>query len=104
MRKPRSTAAVTARARVLAAGLGTAALLAGPPAAADVDAHALYEENCTKCHGPEVYTRADRKIDSMAALKTQVRMCEQNLGLTWFDDQIDAVATLLNDEYYKFGE
>jgi hypothetical protein len=68
------------------------------------DAHALYTDNCTKCHGTEVYTRADRKVTSKDALDTQVRMCEQNLGLKWFDEEVDSVATLLNKEYYKFGD
>ncbi|WP_462319809.1 c-type cytochrome [Halochromatium sp.] len=67
-----------------------------------VDAQALFEQNCTSCHGSEVYTREDRRIDSLDALHSQVRMCEQNLGLTWFDDQVDAVTQLLNREYYKF--
>ncbi len=31
-------------------------------------------------------------------------MCEQNLGLKWFDDEVNSVATLLNKEYYKFGD
>jgi hypothetical protein len=88
----------------LAVVLGATALLTGLPAAAEVDAHALYDANCTKCHGSEVYTRDDRRIQSMDGLRTQVRMCEQNLGLTWFDEQIDAVASLLNEQYYKFGE
>lgn len=67
-----------------------------------VDARALFDQNCTSCHGSEVYTRENRRINSLDALHGQVRMCEQNLGLTWFDDQVDAVAALLNREYYKF--
>jgi hypothetical protein len=67
-----------------------------------VDAQALVQENCTSCHGTEVYTRSDRRVNSFDALHSQVRMCEQNLGLTWFDDQVDAVTTLLNDKYYEF--
>jgi hypothetical protein len=67
-----------------------------------VDAQALIEQNCVSCHGPEVYTRADRRIHSLPALGKQVRMCEQNLELRWFDDQIDAVTALLNEKYYKF--
>ena len=89
--------------------LATAALAAGlclslNVSAQEADAHALYTDNCTKCHGTEVYTRADRKVTSKGALDTQVRMCEQNLGLKWFDEEIDSVATLLNKEYYKFGD
>ena len=70
--------------------------------AGEVDAPALMQEHCISCHGSEVYTREDRRVGSLAALHTQVRMCEQNLGLTWFDDQIDAVTNLLNTQFYRF--
>ena len=76
----------------------------GSDSSDSVDAQALYDQNCTRCHGPEVYTRADRRIDSLHGLQQQVRMCQQNLDLTWFDDQIDAVASLLNRKYYHFGD
>jgi mono/diheme cytochrome c family protein len=85
--------------------LPTLALAAAEPPSSDkVDAQGLYSENCLKCHGPEVYTRADRRIQSLDALHGQVRMCEQNLGLSWFDDEIDAVASMLNKKYYKFDQ
>jgi len=75
----------------------------GDTAAADTpDAHALYEQNCLKCHGPEVYTRADRKIDSLPALAAQVRRCETNLELRWFDEDIEGVTDYLNRTFYKF--
>jgi len=90
------------RSSLLAAGLGL--LLSLPAVAEEPNAQQLYQENCVKCHGSEVYTRPDRKIHSLDALKGQVRMCEQNLGLTWFDDQINSVAALLNKEYYKFAD
>jgi len=67
-----------------------------------VDAQELVQENCTRCHGTDVYTRSDRRVNSFDALHSQVRMCEQNLGLTWFDDKVDAVTALLNEKYYKF--
>jgi hypothetical protein len=76
---------------------------APPLAIADsVDAQALVTDHCTRCHGSEIYTRENRRVTSLPALHTQVRMCEQNLGLTWFDNQIDAVANLLNTQFYKF--
>ncbi|MBK1705395.1 cytochrome c [Halochromatium glycolicum] len=67
-----------------------------------INAEALVQKNCTSCHGSEVYTRSDRRVNSFDALHSQVRMCEQNLGLTWFDDQVDAVTALLNEQYYEF--
>jgi len=85
-------------AAALAASISLNAAAEGP------DAHALYQDNCTSCHGPEVYTRADRKVTSKDQLNTQVRMCEQNLGLKWFDDEVRGVAALLNQEYYQFGD
>lgn len=89
----------TLTSAALALGL---AFTTQPRAETEIDAEALYDKNCTSCHGTEVFTRADRKITSLDALHGQVRMCEQNLGLTWFDDQISAVTNLLNDRYYKF--
>jgi hypothetical protein len=62
----------------------------------------LTEKHCVKCHGNEVYTRENRRVTSLEGLHKQVRFCEQNLGLTWFDDQIDDTATYLNLEFYKF--
>ena len=69
-----------------------------------VDAHGLIEDNCTSCHGSEMYTREDRKINSLSALKTQVQACNTNLNTGMSPEQLEAVATLLNEEYYKFGE
>ncbi|MES9969814.1 MAG: cytochrome c [Candidatus Thiodiazotropha sp.] len=63
----------------------------------------LTEQNCVRCHGNEVYTRENRRVTSLPGLHKQVRFCEQNLGLTWFDDQIENTATYLNLEFYKFG-
>lgn len=63
----------------------------------------LNEEHCVKCHGSEVYTRDNRRVTSLPGLHKQVRFCEQNLGLTWFDDQIESTAAYLNLEFYKFG-
>jgi hypothetical protein len=90
-------------ARTTAAIAFVAALIGPPLAIADsVDAQALVTDHCTRCHGSEIYTRENRRVTSLPALHTQVRMCEQNLGLTWFDNQIDAVANLLNTQFYKF--
>ncbi|MES9816161.1 MAG: cytochrome c [Candidatus Thiodiazotropha sp.] len=63
----------------------------------------LNEEHCVRCHGSEVYTRDNRRVTSLPGLYKQVRFCQQNLGLTWFDDQIESTAAYLNLEFYKFG-
>lgn len=77
-------------------------LVLGVPAAlASPDAKQLYQDNCLKCHGPEVYTRDDRMVTSLPGLQRQVQRCELALGLKWFDDEIKAVADYLNENYYK---
>ncbi|MET0065127.1 MAG: cytochrome c [Candidatus Thiodiazotropha sp.] len=84
--------------------IAAATLLVSLPAqSADTEnGQSLYQENCLKCHGSEVYTRADRRINNLPALHKQVRFCEQNLGLTWFDDQIDDTTGFLNHSFYHF--
>ncbi len=62
----------------------------------------LHAANCTSCHNDAVYTRKDRRVTSMAGLKKQVQRCELSLGLKWFDEDIDDVATYLNSTYYHF--
>lgn len=79
-------------------------VLASAEADASAGAAALVEEHCVSCHGSEVFTRADRRVQSLAGLTSQVRMCEQNLGLQWFDEDVQAVVALLNREYYHFDE
>jgi len=66
------------------------------------DAEALHAQHCVGCHGPEVYTRPDRKVTSLPGLERQVQRCESNLGLTWFDEEIAAMTGYLNEQYYKF--
>ena len=71
--------------------------------AADVErGKQLVDTHCLRCHGSEVYIRPDRRVTSLQGLHKQVQRCEQMLGLTWFDDDIDNTATYLNQEYYKF--
>jgi len=69
----------------------------------------LHEENCIACHasrygndGTEIYTRPNHRIRDLAALKKQVNRCQNNLGLTWFDDEVDAVVDYLNKTFYQF--
>jgi hypothetical protein len=77
--------------------------LAAPATAADPAAgKALHAEHCGQCHGTEVYTREDRRVQDYSALWNQVQRCEQSLNLQWFDDDIENVTAYLNETYYKF--
>ncbi len=72
---------------------------------------ALVEKNCVSCHahnfggdGSTIYTREDRKVKTSKGLVAQVRNCNTNLGLKWFEDEELNVAKHLNQTYYKFAE
>lgn len=73
-----------------------------PLQAKEEDLAELYQFNCTSCHGAEVYTRSNRKVNSLEALERQVQRCELALGLKWFDEEITAMTQYLNEHYYKF--
>lgn len=69
----------------------------------------LLQENCIKCHadmmggdGSKIYTRENRRIDSLAGLNKQVHRCKNSLGVSWPEDQIADVVAYLNKTYYKF--
>jgi len=62
----------------------------------------LHDEHCMKCHDSGVYTRENRRVADQAALVKQVKRCELNLGLRWFDSDINDVVQYLDQSYYKF--
>lgn len=71
--------------------------------AADVEnGNLLHSESCTACHGSEMYTRANRRVQTLPQLGVQVRFCKNNLGIIWFDDEVEDVTDYLNENYYHF--
>lgn len=68
----------------------------------------LHQKHCQACHismfGDEktIYTRADHKVTDKNKLDNQVQACNQNLGLGWFDTEINDTAAWLSQEYYHF--
>lgn len=79
-------------------------------AEADVNAgKSLVEKNCISCHassyggdGSEIYTRAFHKVESPTELLTQVRACNTNLDLKWFEEDELNASAYLNKAYYQF--
>ncbi len=83
--------------------IGSFALFSSASMASDFDrGKELHMQSCTGCHDSSVYTRSNRRVQSLSKLGTQVRFCKDNLGITWFDDEVDNVTLFLNKEYYKF--
>lgn len=79
-------------------------LTAASAGAEDVEnGKTLHDQACTGCHGTDVYSRQDRKIDSLAALEHQVQRCaNQAAKVDWSAPQIDAVVNYLNKTFYGF--
>jgi mono/diheme cytochrome c family protein len=71
----------------------------------------MAEKNCVACHassyggdGSEMYTRDFRKVENAKQLQQQVRNCNTNLGLKWFEEEELHVTRYLNETYYKFEQ
>ena len=62
----------------------------------------LYENNCTKCHGTEVFSREDRGIKTLEGLKSRVKQCSLAAKSNWVDEEVTSVADYLNKNFYKF--
>jgi hypothetical protein len=54
--------------------------------------------------GSGIYTRADRRVDSMAGLRQQIQRCKNSLGVSWPAEDIDSVIAYLNTTFYKFEQ
>lgn len=71
----------------------------------------MVEKHCIACHaanfggdGSAIYTRADHRVKNAPGLIAQIRACNTNLGLKWFEDEEMHVASYLNKTYYKFDQ
>ena len=70
--------------------------------------HALVDKDCHGCHirmfgdQDRIYTREDRRIRTPAQLRSQVTVCNTQLGKGYFPDEEEHIAAWLNDRYYHF--
>ena len=96
-----------------AALLSALAVLSAPTFAADkADAkagQALHDKHCVACHiqrwggdGSAVYTRPDRRIKDMTALRQRVAACSAQTDAKFFAEDEANVAAYLAQRYYKF--
>lgn len=89
---------------VVALALGLTAAGSGQALGAPVDAKALHESQCMSCHGTEVYTREDRRVQSLEMLQAQINRCTMATRAGWNEEQKAAVVKYLNDNYYHFPQ
>jgi len=73
-------------------------------APANEEGKELHDETCTRCHGGEIYTRFESRIESHVDLRRQVSFCSSNLSAGWFPEEEEAVVDFLNTTYYKFKD
>lgn len=64
----------------------------------------LYQNHCIACHTTQVHWRDQRLARDWGSLRAQVRRWERNTGLSWSDDDVEAVSEYLNRRYYDFPE
>jgi hypothetical protein len=69
-----------------------------------IDAKSFVHEKCSSCHDSSIYTRKNRRVDSLSRLNSQVRMCDAQLGTNLFDEDVTAIVNYLNDNYYHFDK
>ena len=67
----------------------------------------LHDANCMSCHASlmggdanQIYSREDRRVNSIDGLKNQVTRCKTTVGVDWPNDQIDDVVEYLNHNFY----
>ena len=80
--------------KTLITALLTTTVLAASQTVSAIDSNhgkSLQQKNCMSCHDDGVYTREERRVTSMDALRNQVQRCETNLALQWFPEDADAV-------------
>lgn len=62
----------------------------------------LHDIYCTACHDTGVYTRQNRRVRSLDALKRQLQSCERAAGTDFSAKEKQDVLKYLNDRFYRF--
>jgi cytochrome c5 len=62
----------------------------------------LHDANCMACHDTAVYTRKDRTVQSMDALKHQLGGCSHMAQMQFSASQTQDIIKYLNDQFYHF--
>ena len=62
----------------------------------------LFDANCTGCHQTEVFTRNDRQVQSLDALKEQLVSCAHMANKEFSESETQDLLKYLNDAFYHF--
>jgi hypothetical protein len=78
-------------------------VLAAPAAAAgDPVKGAKLHEDCTGCHGTELYVALRAKIKSLAALRKETERWNDRMNPKFTPREIDDLVAYMNANFYKF--
>lgn len=62
----------------------------------------LHEANCSGCHDSGVYTRENRRIRSLAALRQQIDACGHMAKKDLSPSETRDLLKYLNERFYRF--
>lgn len=62
----------------------------------------LHDANCMRCHDTSVFTRQDRNVKSLDALKTQLASCTHMANKKFSESETQDLLAYLNDQFYHF--
>ncbi|WP_459818215.1 hypothetical protein [Galenea microaerophila] len=61
------------------------------------------EANCMRCHSEKTFHYGPSKMENLKHLHQQVKRCESNLKIGWFEDEMHDVTDYLNTTFYHFS-
>jgi hypothetical protein len=66
------------------------------------DGKRLHDANCMGCHDTGVYTRKDRLVRSLDALKEQLASCSHMANKEFSAIETQNIIKYVNDQFYQF--
>jgi hypothetical protein len=66
------------------------------------DGKRLHDANCMGCHDTGIYTRKDRLVQSLDALKKRLGDCSHMAKKEFSAIETQNIMKYLNDEFYQF--
>jgi mono/diheme cytochrome c family protein len=67
-----------------------------------VDGKRLHDANCIGCHDTSLYTRQDRVVQSLDALKEQLSSCSHMAQKEFSASETQNLIKYLDDQFYQF--
>jgi hypothetical protein len=67
-----------------------------------VEGKRLLDANCLKCHQTDIFTRQDRRVQSLDALKEQLVSCSHAAKREFSASELQDLLKYLNDQFYHF--